>query len=87
MKAEEAEHAAAAAKAMTGKMLPKPVQQAMRLAAKVMTSVAHHLAQTSSISNEVVMATVLSSMAVAEQYFSCESAMARWTDSGLGLGR
>ena len=42
MKAEEAEHAAAAAKA-GGQMLPKPVQQAMRLAAKVMTSVAHHL--------------------------------------------
>lgn len=42
MKAEEAEHAAAAAKA-GGEMLPAPVQQAMRLAAKVMTSVAHHL--------------------------------------------
>jgi 3-demethoxyubiquinol 3-hydroxylase len=40
MKAEEAEHAETASKA-GGRALPAPVQQAMRLAAKVMTTVAH----------------------------------------------
>lgn len=42
MKTEEAEHAAMAAKA-GGQTLPVPVQQAMQLAARVMTTVAHRL--------------------------------------------
>jgi len=42
MKQDEAEHAAAAEKA-GAQPLPKPITEAMRLAAKLMTTVAHRI--------------------------------------------